>query len=149
MFYLFHIKTWHLREFITLISILKLKCSFFCTKRNTLLTNTDWSHRYMYMPCIAIKLSSTPFPLWSLILLVTSAIASSYQYSTLYTQPSTINIHICPTAFSTVHGTDEENLVDDQELLKLAIIFLSLRNLYILFKGDPVRRIQRPVTLWS
>ena len=60
----------------------------------------------------------------------------------------TINIHIRHTAFSTVHGTDEENLVGDQELLKLAIIFLSLRNLYILFKDDPVRRIQRPVTLW-
>ena len=37
------------------------------------------------------------------------------------------------------YSTDEENLVDDQELRKLAIIFLSLRDLYILFKGEPCK----------
>lgn len=48
-----------------------------------------------------------------------------------------INIHILPNVslLYIFNGTDEENLVD-QELPKLAIIFLSLRDLYILFKGE-------------
>lgn len=49
-----------------------------------------------------------------------------------------INKHILPNVslLYIFYGTDEENLVDDQELPKLAIIFLSLRDLYILFKGE-------------
>lgn len=49
-----------------------------------------------------------------------------------------INIHILPNValLYIFYGTDQENLVDDQELPKLAIIFLSLRDLYILFKGE-------------
>lgn len=48
-----------------------------------------------------------------------------------------INIHILPNVslLYIFNGTDEENLVD-QELPKLAIIFLSLRDLYILFKDE-------------
>lgn len=49
-----------------------------------------------------------------------------------------INIHILPNVslLYIFYGTDQENLVDDQVLPKLAIIFLSLRDLYILFKGE-------------
>ena len=49
-----------------------------------------------------------------------------------------INIHILPNValLYIFYGTDQENLVDDQELPKLAIIFLSLRDLYILFKDE-------------
>lgn len=49
-----------------------------------------------------------------------------------------INIHILlnVSLLYIFYGTDQENLVDDQELPKLAIIFLSLRDLYILFKGE-------------
>ena len=49
-----------------------------------------------------------------------------------------INIHILPNVslLYIFYDTDQENLVDDQELPKLAIIFLSLRDLYILFKGE-------------
>ena len=47
-----------------------------------------------------------------------------------------INIHILPNVslLYIFYGTDQENLVDDPELPKLAI--LSLRDLYILFKGE-------------
>ena len=53
-----------------------------------------------------------------------------------------INIHILPNAalLYIFYGTDQENLVDDQELPKLAIIFLSLRDLYILFKGESYKQ---------
>ena len=118
-----------------MISILKLECSFICRKRNTLLTNTDWSHIYVHAPyCYKIIINSISFMIFD----ITGDQRNCIKLSIFIPLYQNINIHILPNVslLYIFYGTDEENLVDDQELPKLAIIFLSLRDLYILFKGE-------------